>query len=207
MAMKLGKIRGWFCLPSPIAVGSPEFPYRLEIRQRDGSHPKTLVPGEQVFAGDEYELVLKASPEALIIKDQILPEFWTYVFEVDSHGNGSYIGLGGTSDRYGGMASFDPLNPPSEILLTPRDGRPLIFFPPFGTESFFLLVTNHPIEHDLLTFPGVRDQGGTGKGGFLSLNNLLQRFGVDITARGGTPDTWAIQRLIFHSAARPSKVN
>src|SRR5262249_16619562 len=136
MATRLSKIRGWFRLPSPIAVGTPEFPYRLEIRQRGVIRPKTLMPGDEMLADHEYELVLKASSEALVNNNRILPEFWTYVFEIDCNGKGSYIGLGGTSDRYGGMTNFDPLNPPSEILLTPRDASPLVVFSPFGTECF-----------------------------------------------------------------------
>jgi hypothetical protein len=207
MAMKLGKIRGWFRLPSPIAVGSPEFPYRLEIRQRGIVRPKTLMPGDQMFATEEYELVLKASPELLANNDRILPEFWTYVFEIDPDGKGTYIGLGGTSDRYAGMPNFDPLSPPMEILLTPREATPLTVFGTFGTESFFLVVSNHPIDNTLLNFFGVRGQKTTERGEFNPLDSVLQRIGVDATARGSTPDTWAVQRLIFHSAAQPSKTN
>jgi hypothetical protein len=205
MAMKLGKIRGWLRLPSPIAVESPEFPYRLEIRQRNGSRRRTLLPGDEMFPNAEYELVLTALPSALT-NNRILPEFWAYVFHTDCNGNANYIGLGGTSDRYGGMPNFDPLNPPSEIILTPADVH-LAISEPYGTDTFFLLITTSPIETGLFDFSGVRGQNASQRGEFNSLDNLLSRIGVDVTARGSTPDTWAVQRLIFRSSAQPFKTN
>ena len=204
LALRLGNISGWLKLTSPINVGSLEFPYRLEIREHNPERAsKTLAFGETMFADKEYELVLVADQSRLKNNNVLLPEFWIYVMNVDSSGKGSYINTG-VSEKYGGLQNFDPLNPPQQISLSNKDGNPLKVFSPFGTELFILLVTDRPLDRSRLSFDGVRNLQGAGRGAFDPLENLLKGIGVEANARGysSSPDTWAVQQLIMHSAER-----
>jgi hypothetical protein len=202
LALKLGKISGWLKLRSPIDVGSLEFPYKLEIRKHgNGTEAKALAFGQPMFANEEYELVLVGDPSKLKNNNVILPEFWVYVMNIDGTGKGSYINTG-VSEKYGGMSSFDAQNPPREIPILNKEGKPFEVYSPYGTEVFILLIADRPIDRSLLTFNGVRDQSVEGRGAFNPLENLLRGVGVDLNARGylSSPDTWAIQQLIMTSA-------
>lgn len=201
LSAKLSKIRGWLNLTSPIAPGSPEFPYRLEIRSRKGAGPRSLEPGDTMYADREYDIVLMAPRKSLENNTRLLREFWVYVLEIDSSGTGKYLDSTGSSERYGGMRNFDPQNPPDEIRLVPSNGAPLTVGDPYGTETFILLVTDHPISRTMLDFAGVRGQDVSSRGNESDLENLLSGIGVDTATRGRllSPETWAVQKLVLRS--------
>jgi hypothetical protein len=163
--------------------------------------PKTLAFGQAMFADNEYELVLTANPATLKNNSVLMPEFWVYVMNIDSDGNGNYINTGVT-EKYSGMGNFNALDPPEQIPVLNKDGNPLKVMPPFGTEMFIMLVTNRPLDRSLLTFNGVRGQLGKSRGAFDPLENLLKGVGVEAIARGysSSPDTWVVQQLIMTSS-------
>ena len=194
-------------MPSPIKVGGPEFPYHLEIRERKPTR-RALSPADAANSQGEYELVLKGDPELLKTSNSIMPQFWAYVLDIDGNGKGAQILLSGTSEHNGGLAKFDATNPPDEIPLTPPNGPPIKFWEPFGTETFVLLVTDRPIDRGLLNFSGVRDLQSSERGDPVSpLDTLLSKIGVNTQTRGEytSPDTWAVQRLVFATVDGPAK--
>jgi hypothetical protein len=204
LALRLGKIRGWLKLPSPIAIGSQEFPYRLEIRER-GTMPRILTPGEPVYAGRDYELVLIATPSSLKDNQNLMTKFWVYILNIDSRGNGNYYATG-VNEKYGGMGdTFNILNPPTEIVISPKDD-PLKASPPFGAEALIMLVTDREIDKNVLSFYGVRDRDLENKGEFSPLAKLLEKAGATVKSKGdiSTPDTWGVQQIFVTSAARPN---
>jgi len=199
LALKLGKISGWLKLRSPIDVGSAEFPYRLEIRERTGTARKVLEFGQPMYKDKDYEFVLVADPSKLKNNGVILTEFSVYVMEIDSTGAGHNLGF---TERNGGMENFSAENPPQQIVLSGDNGDTVRMGEPYGTEIFVLLVTDRPLLNaGLLEFDGVRGQSLTGRGAFDPLDDLLQQAGVKTTARGNltSPDTWAVQQLIMTS--------
>lgn len=199
LVLRLGKISGWLKLRSPITVGSDEFPYRLQIRERAGTARKVLPFGEPMYKDRDYEFVLVADPSKLKNSSVMLPEFSVYVMEIDSTGKGHNIGF---TERYGGMENFSVENPPQEIALAGDIGDTVKVSEPYGTEIFILLVTDRPLLNaGLLEFSGVRGQSPTGRGAFNPLDDILRQVGVKATARGNStsPDTWAVQQLIMTS--------
>ena len=200
LALKLGKIGGWLKLRSPISVGSLEFPYRLEIRERTKTVPRVLTSGEAMHSDKDYEFVLVADPSKLKNNSVILTEFSVYVIDISSTGVGHNLGF---TERFGGMENFDAQDPPQQIVLSGDKGDIVKMGEPYGTEIFVMLVTDRPLSNtSLLEFSGVRGQPPTGRGAFNPLNDLLQQIGVQTTARGNStsPDTWAVQQLIMTSA-------
>jgi len=204
LALKLGKISGWLKLRSPIGVGSAEFPYRLEIRERLGAARKVLEFGRPMYKDKTYEFVLVADPSKLKNNGVMLPEFSVYVMEIDSTGAGHNLGF---TERDGGMEDFSAENPPQTIVLSGDNGDTVKMGEPYGTEIFVLLVTDRPLLNaGLLEFNGVRGQPLAGRGAFDPLDDLLQQVGVKTTARGNStsPDTWAVQQIIMTSSdAKP----
>lgn len=203
LAQRLGKIRGWLRLSSPIEVGSLRFPYRMEIRERKAVPLRRLKPGDILYEGKEYALVLAASRRDLSQNPDLMAEFWVYVLNIDSDGNGRLVSESGASEKYGGYRNFDLLDPPAEIPLLDGDDDALIVFPPFGTESFILLITDRPIDKSVLNFQGVRNRELAARGEFSPLERLLERVGADTRSKSGTstPDTWGVQQLILRSTS------
>jgi hypothetical protein len=200
---RLAKIRGWLSLPSPIAVGSPEFPYRFEIRPRNKPSKKIIESGDTMYGDWEYDMFLVATPESLKDNTRLLSEFWVYILDIDVNGNGTYLDITGGSERYAGL-SFDPLDPPTEIPLMPKEGNPLEIRTPYGSDTFIVIVTDRSIDRTRLQFAGVRDQEGNQKSGDSNpLDGLLKDMGVDVTSRGySTPDKWSVQKIIVKSSAK-----
>ena len=199
LALKLGKISGWLKLRSPINVGSLEFPYRLEIRERTKTAPKILAFGEPMYKDKDYEFVLVADQSKLKNNSVLLTEFSVYVLDISSTGMGQNLGF---TERFGGMENFNAQDPPQQIVLSGDKGDIVKMGEPYGTEIFVLLVTDRPLLNTgLLEFNGVRGEPATSRGAFNPLNDLLQQVGVQTTARGNStsPDTWAVQQLIMTS--------
>ena len=204
LASRLAKIREWVSITSPIIPGSREFPYHLEIRARGSLSTRGVETAETMTADRDYDIFLAATRSAQRGVPAMMPEFYVYVVNIDCMGNATYLDSTGSSERYAGMRDFDPLNPPNEIPLIPRNGKPLKVNSPFGTETFILLVTDRPINRAALTFSGVRDQNGSTKGSNETLYSLLTTVGASFTARGDlfSPDTWLVQKLIVKSRGR-----
>ena len=204
LASRLTKIHDWINIASPIVPGSVEFPYRLEIRPRGSSVKRSVEAGDTMFIDRDYDIFLAAARRLKPGVPGIMPEFYVYVVDIDCMGNATYLDSTGSSERYGGMRDFDPLNPPAEIPLIPTNGKPLKVNPPLGTETFILLVTDRPIDRAALTFSGVRDQNGATRGSGEALSSLLSTVGAGVTSRGdlSTPDTWLVQKLVVKSRSK-----
>jgi hypothetical protein len=204
LASRLAKVRDWIDITSPIIPGSSEFPYRIEIRPRGSSVKRSVEAGDTMSADRDYDIFLAATQNLQRGVPGIMPEFYVYVIDIDCMGNASYLDSTGSSERYAGIRDFDPLNPPAELPLIPANGKPLKVNPPYGTETFILLVTDRPINRAALTFSGVRDQNGSTKGSSESLDSLLSTVGAAVNSRGvsSTPDTWLVQKLIVKSRGK-----
>jgi hypothetical protein len=77
--------------------------------------------------------------------------------------------------------------------------------PPFGLDTYILLLSEEPIDPNLLPASGVVSKSGT-RGNSSPLANLLANVG-NSRSRGidkplAVPATWSVQRLIFRSTEK-----
>jgi hypothetical protein len=182
---RLGRLHGWLTLQAP-AGGRRPFPYHLELREAGANTP---VDTETLVGEREYDLRLVAAANDLT---GIVPRRHVYVFAMDQFGDSVLL-------HPDPAAPAEVMPPPGA---TPTDiwlGQVRVG-PPYGFDTYFLLVTQEPLVDPLiLEFTGVRSRGASAADG--PLDRLLS--GVGSGARGGsrirTPATWALERSRFRS--------
>lgn len=187
VSLKLSKIRGWLTLASP--QDATFFPYRLVMRN---ATTKAEVDSNGVKLGDKLDLSIEATEDYL---DRPIAKKYIYVFTIDVKGKMQLIY---PSSAEGSNQNKFPLNneegmPRKKLLFFNRPATAAI---PVGTDNYFLIASQEPIQSpgQLFNQAGVR---GTPKGQKNSLSALLE-MGNESKARGldnSTPTNWNLLRL------------
>src|ERR1041385_814059 len=208
LALRLSKIRGWLKLTSPLAAGSHDFPYRLELRRVETN---TRATGTLVNGGSYNLFLVSDDPHpANIFK----AAFYVYVLNLDANGRSTVqyptrLGSSGlielTHDNSLGRL------PPEIQLTTTRNEQIEIFGDTddrqgvLGSEHFILLVTDEPLPNlNVLAFDGVRSRATVDnwkRGRSINpLAELLLEIGHDSQSRVvATLDNWIVAHQTFRS--------
>jgi len=212
LAAKLGKIRGWLTLEAPPDEGS--FPFNLGLKnsvtgeiKKDlvlnanvgeylkgtpTGNPKTLPTTATTHENEEYGLVLYTDPQNFLNWDRT--KRWVYVFAIDSKGKSDLL--------FPRSSNMDNLVPYTDDykdfwMLGPR--RTFVVSPPYGNDTYFLLVSNENIPNPIsvFEFPGVRTRS---KGSSSPLRSLLENTGATQRGFASTiPSDWLIQKITVKS--------
>ena len=201
MAEKLAKTAAWMNLES--STGHDDFPYRLAIvRARD---KKTFGDGETLLGtnredDDAYGLALVADKGAA---SRTIPKRYVYVFILDSSGARHVLfpdlSAGSVENRF-------PAPDTHDLAFIPLgDEKSFQISCPFGTDTYFMLATEKPIDASVLESEGVRDasRGASPTG----LEALLNDVGSTRGAKRSVPAPadWSIERLVITSAYRTTE--
>ncbi|HEY1338115.1 MAG TPA: caspase family protein, partial [Bryobacteraceae bacterium] len=189
-ALRLGRVVGWLELQPPGFAS--EFPYELALQNTTTG--KVLTAGE-VTGGVNYKLVLRPKPNAN----------WkggsrrVYVFVVDNSGAGQLLFPSGNLQN-----EFPPPDAAPDRTL-PLTGEPfdLTVSEPYGTDSYFLLTAEKPLDNPeaLFNFEGVQGPAAS-RGAGDPLGRLLSLTGTGArSAKPATPVNWSVQRTFFKSVA------
>ncbi len=187
VSLKLSKIRGWLTLISP--EDATFFPYKLVMRN---ATTKAEVDSNGVKLGDKLDLSIEATEDYL---DRPIAKKYIYVFTIDVKGKMQLIyplaAEGSNQNKF-------PLNneegmPRKKLLFF---NRPATAALPVGTDNYFLIASQEPIQSpgQLFNQAGVR---GAPKGQKNTLSALLE-MGNESKARGldnATPANWNLLRL------------
>ena len=187
VSLKLSKIRGWLTLVAP--EDATFFPYKLVMRN---AATKAEVDSNGVKLGEKLDLSIEATEDYL---DRPIARKYIYVFTIDVKGKMQLIyplsAEGSNQNKF-------PLNdeqglPRKKLLFFNRPATAAI---PVGTDNYFLIASQEPIQSpgQLFNQDGVR--GGI-KGERNSLSDLLQMGNLS-KARGldnSTPTNWNLLRL------------
>jgi hypothetical protein len=206
-ALTLNRIYGWATLDVPGGGATPAgaFPYRLALR-RVGT-TTNMTPGKDVTTeGEQYKVWLIANPEevAAIAKTGQIPSRWVYVISIDRDGNTNVLIPGGEGNVGNHVPGGE--TPSAEIQMT-SDPYDFSIAPPFGLDTYILLVTDDELDPRIFPAEGVRARSasrGTGN----PLADLLLNIGVNSRRRGtakAVPANWSVQRVTFRSL--PTKTN
>ncbi|QQS40519.1 MAG: caspase family protein [Acidobacteriota bacterium] len=189
-AGRVARISGWLGLQPPPGAEA-RFPYRLEIRSKEG---RPLGDSEPLYEGNEYRVFLVADKEFLEANlGRYELTFFAYLVAIDKNGEAGLLHQRGSEVRI----AIDPLDPQAEI--EPSTTWHFEIGPPVGTENYVLLVTTSPLpDKSILFSEGVRTDGGKFVGDPLS--QLLNRIGDPVgskLARGelSTPENWYVQTV------------
>ncbi|MCO6511716.1 MAG: caspase family protein [Aridibacter famidurans] len=196
-AGRVARISGWLALQPPPGAEA-RFPYRLEIRSKEG---RPLGNSEPLYEGREYRVFLVADKEYLEANlGRYELTFFAYLVAIDRNGNAGLLHQRGSEVRI----AIDPLDPQTEI--EPSTTWHFEIGPPVGTENYVLLMTNSPLpDKSILSSEGVRTDGGKFVGDPLSqlLNRIGDPVGSKLTKGGlSTPENWYVQTVTRVSRER-----
>lgn len=182
LARRLARLRAWLALESPLGGGTG-FPYRLALKS---ATRLVADPDSVVRDGEQFELVLRAPEEPRGAQRQ---KHYVYVFVLDSAGTRFLLFPGpqqGVGENY--LPGEVSKGWPEEIPL----GVQIRVSPPFGRDTYFVLVTREP-----LADPGVLQEEGVVRGGLggSPLGNLVRSINATRGAQVETPVTWSVDRL------------
>lgn len=187
ISLKLSKIRGWLTLISP--EDATFFPYRLVMRR---STTKEEVDSNGVRLGEKIDLSIEANEDYL---DRPIAKKYIYVFTIDVKGKMQLIypsaNEGSNQNKF--PLNNDNGNPRNKLLFFSRPATAAL---PVGTDNYFLIASQEPIQSpgQLFNQEGVR---GAPRGQKNSLSALLE-MGNESKARGldnFTPANWNLLRL------------
>jgi hypothetical protein len=194
MAGRLARIKLWLDLKTPPGGGSSDFPYQLALKRRDAT-AGNYVDGGTVRQNETYDLVLHLVGNAPALVDRQ----WVYVLGIDCTGRGKLLYPRGPE----GNQLPEAGSVPAEIPLTSA-GRGITIVPPFGLDSYILLVTSERLpDPSILDFEPVTTRGFHAPEG--PLGQLLG------AASAGTrgmeqpvPSNWSVQYVQIRSAPQAS---
>lgn len=217
-ALRLGKIKGWLTLTSPVQVSGHVFPYRLGIKNsRTGAEVKS---GGELTECETYDVELVAEPGTL---NPFPEQRSVYVLGLDKFGTSNLLyGSGNEKNRWPQKAQLDSGTAPQRI---PLDAGFIVVGPkgrcginPFthkpydkgilGNETYILLTTEDPLPlPELLEFKGVRTpeeiQAERSRGGNSDLQDLLSCIdGPTTSTRSTTSPNWSVQQLSLRSVEK-----
>ena len=185
-ALKISKIRGWLTLAAPQDGGF--FPYRLEMR--DATTDK-IIDSNGVKIGTRLDLRIEANDDYL---DYPIPRKYIYVFTIDVNGRMQLIyPLASEGSSQNKFPINDDQGMPQKVLsLFSRPAKAAL---PTGTDQYFLLASEEPIQSPGMLFnqKGVR---ATLPGNH-PLATLL-KMGNESNARSAyntTPANWNLVKL------------
>jgi hypothetical protein len=192
MALKLSKLRGWLNLAAPGAA-KEGFSYHLELFDEN---KKQTVSDGKYHIGDNISVKLVAD-EDYYSKPSTNPKY-VYVFAIDQSGAMQLYYPGDDGNVTNKYPKFDRDNLVKEV--TVLNG---IIPAPSGTDNYFLLACEEPIENATLIFnqegvnSGVLSRGGPGN----THNPLADLLDMGNAGFRGPPKklpaTWSLQRLSF----------
>lgn len=196
---KISKIRGWLTLETPDAT-KRSFGYHLELHNHTAK--KRMTSGNYKI-GDSVTLKLVADADLLAKPDAYLKKYFIYVFAVDQSG-AMYLYYPGNDGNV--TNQFPKIAGDTMVLI---NGKPLKEIsligpykvpPPSGTDNYFLLACEEPINNASLIFnqPSIYNGIGT-RDNNNPLSNLLDMGNVN--RRGSSPETlaanWSLRKYSF----------
>jgi len=190
-ASKLCKINAWLNLNPPVSEGS--YPYHLELKNSATGNCKSR---GKLVNGEIYGLVLKADPNGRTDWDN--EPRWIYVFSIDKQGTMNLL-----FPRNENIENYLPAKSQDwqdEIQLGAK--KLLQVTPPFGLDSYILIVSAEPIPNAQMIFncSGVR---AITKGSRSSLSDMFLNLGA-AHMRGNSlvPTNWSLERVQFLSVEK-----
>jgi hypothetical protein len=199
LATRLGRIYGWLNLNGPTG-GDHAFPYRLVFEKQGGQESAGTGPFK---IGERYKFVFVADPENLrqAADSGGVSKRYVYVFLIDSAGNATCLFPNPANGNDGNrLPRTDP--PAPRIDATPAD-YDLEISEPAGTDNYFLVASEQPLDPDVFQWTGVRGPSQQ-RGASNPLEFLFTSVGEGTrgaTKAPGVPATWSIQSMAIRSQA------
>lgn len=196
---KISKVRGWLNLETPDAT-KKSFGYHLELHNH--TTKKRMTSGNYKI-GDSVTVKLVADADLLNNPDAYTKKFYVYVFAVDQSG-AMYLYYPGSDGNV--TNQFPKLVDEKPVLI---DGKPIKEInligpykvpPPSGTDNYFLLACEEPINNAKLIFNQQSIYTGVGtRDNNHPLSGLLDMGNVN--RRGSTPENlqanWSLRKYSF----------
>jgi hypothetical protein len=204
MAVKLNRIKGWMTLAGPPGGNSEEdfFPYRLSLK-KVGSSEYLHEKDSHTTKDEHYKVWLTASPADIdkATRTGDIPQRWIYVLAIDREGTIDVV----IPASEGNIGNHVPEREtkPAALQLT---AQPYDFSvgPPFGLDTYILLVSEDPIDPRVIPASGVVAKSAS-RGNMSPLASLLSNVGAGsrgITKPAAVPTTWSVQRVTFLSSEK-----
>ncbi|RYY89553.1 MAG: DUF4384 domain-containing protein [Chitinophagaceae bacterium] len=185
-SLRLGKVRGWLLMAAP--QKSSFFPYHLELVD---ATTKKVVDTSGVRVGDKVNLRIKANSDYL---SKPIPQKYIYVFAIDRNGKMTLLF---PADNDGNVSNKFPVRNdqsqyPSEMTLV-EDAD---IVPPTGTDNYFVLASESPIDNYGLLFNQESVRGGDTRGAHNPLEDVINMGNEKTRGFGSpTPANWNLVRL------------
>jgi hypothetical protein len=193
-ALNLARLRLWLQVSVPGGEANP-FPYALALRN---SQTGELKAGGTLVEGEEFDLVLTASPEKLQEATQSSMPQWVYVAAIDQKGKMQRLFPKQSANTSANRLPTD--SAPTEIVLLEK----IPVGEPFGTDTLIFITSEESVDPTALNIDPVQTRGQTELGAKGSVTSVL--FRIQAASRGfGTdsaPTDWNVTRLTFRSMKR-----
>ena len=197
LALRLARIYGWLNLSGPAGEDNA-FPYHL-ILEKAGSHEPA--GGSPFKFGERYKFVFQANPDALKQASTTggIARRYVYVFLIDSAGNAACFFPNPDNGNIGNLLPRDDSASPR--IEATRSDYDVEISAPAGTDNYFLVASEQPLDPGIFQWEGVR-----GPEGRRAASNPLEFLfsSVGETTRGAhpvrsVPVTWSIQSFAVRS--------
>jgi hypothetical protein len=199
VAVRLARIYGWLNLNGP-SGGDPAFPYRLAFENTSG---KPAGAGPFKFE-EKYKFVFVADPATLRQAESSggVAKRYVYVFLIDSSGEAKCFF---PRPENGNDSNLLPRTLPADariVATTDKDEYDVSISGPAGTDNYFLVASEQPLDPNIFQWSGVRGLATKRGGADNPLEFLFQSVGEG--TRGAqriqsVPATWSIQSLAVRS--------
>jgi len=198
LATRLGRVYAWLNLNGP-AGGDHSFPYTLSFEKTGKSGAAST---ETFKFGDQYKFVFVADAAALQLAATTggVAKRYVYVFLIDSSGNATCFF---PDPKYGNDNNLLPrTDPPTATIVATRLPNDIDISPPAGTDNYFMIASEQPLDPSIFQWTGVRAPANTRDAG-----NPLQFLFASVGEQGtrgaqkapSVPATWSIQSMAVHS--------
>jgi hypothetical protein len=193
LALRLAKIYAWLNMNGP-ASGGVNFPYHLTFEKFPSHQPAGAGPFR---FGEKYKFVLEATPETLKLAVDAggVSRRYVYIFLIDSTGEATCFF---PVSANGNVQNLLPRGEPTpRITATPAESYDVEISEPAGTDNYFMVASEQPIDPGVFEWNGVIKRGGA-----TALDLMFSSLGTGI--RGGkhspnVPVTWSIQSVPIRS--------
>jgi hypothetical protein len=197
LAVRLARIYGWLNLDGP-SGGDPAFPYQLALEKSGSGQPAGAGPFK---FGERYKFVFTADPAALKQAENSggVAKRYVYVFLIDSSGDAQCLFPIPDNGNVGNLLPRG--EPPEAKILATRADYDVEISEPAGTDNYFLVASEQPLDPGVFQWEGVRGPE-TKRGADNPLEFLFNSVGEG--TRGGhaiqsVPATWSIQSFSVRS--------
>ncbi len=190
LAMKLSKLKGWLSITGPDATRKG-FPYHLELFNDD---TRQIIVSGMYHIGELVSIKLVANDNYASWRGE--PKY-VYVFAIDQSGAMELYFPGDDGNVTNKYPKFDNGNLVKEVTLLSAT-----IPPPSGTDNYFLLACDEPIQNATQIFNQAGVYAGVSSRGIIDTSNPLTEL-LDIGNVGSRglpkklPATWSLEKYSF----------